>query len=59
MTFIRRGKQEQQSTYKELVMVYMFSADDGSSNISMTCLGTLEKKVEVAEVLAPSSRASS
>ena len=37
----------------------MFSANYGLSNISMTCLGTLEKKVEVAEVLAPSSRASS
>ena len=53
MTFIRHGKQEQQSTYKELVMVYMFSADDGSSNTSMTCLGTLQKEVKVAEVLAP------
>ena len=57
MTLINHSKQ-QQSTYKKSVVVYMLS-DVGSSNMSMTCLGTLEKEVEVAEVLAPSSHASS
>ena len=40
------------------MVVYMFSPDDGSSNISMTRLGTLEKEVKVAEVLAPRLHAS-
>ena len=57
MTLINHCKQ-QQSTCKKSVVVYMLS-NVGSSNVSKSCLGTLEKEVEVAEVLAPSSRASS